>query len=535
MRFMRSFNIFQCSLSSFRRSSMNFPTRVCVLQLQHSMRNHLSHLNQLFESASTVISKTNYQQIRPSITNHTNENYNRTDVMIENNSGNRITAHPNKKFLSIDSKELQIVDLRLPYLWLRDSCKSAHSVDPQTSQKLFKTSDIPINIHPLRAKIYRNKTSSKLELSIDWSHNLNPRPDSFKSEQSVFELLYLKDAISSSQWNNSKNKAHSLSRILWSTNGSTLNSKNNPIKSLNSQNDLFIDYSLLKDNPEVVLEALKRMNKLGLVFFKNVGTEELELGELIRSLGLDIRRTFYGDLWNVQSEGKEAKNVASTSHSLDFHMDLVHFQNPPRFQFLHCLKNRVKGGESGFVDSYSVILEILRNSPELFKTLSEEEVQFEYVNNNHHTFYSHRTIELQPNVSPDSIIVKPDSLFKSLISVNYSPPFQAPFDPKVFYEQGGKTFNNLRFENLLRGLREFERICRSEEMGFEIKLEEGQCVAFDNRRILHARKSFEDSSNSDQVSSDKIMKRSEKPEIRRWLKGCYVDGDSVWDRLRVLS
>lgn len=50
-------------------------------------------------------------------------------------------------------------------------------------------------------------------------------------------------------------------------------------------------------------------------------------------------------------------------------------------------------------------------------------------------------------------------------------------------------------------------------MRFEETLKEGECVVFNNRRVLHARRAFDTESGE------------------RWLKGTYVD----WDDFQVGS
>lgn len=54
------------------------------------------------------------------------------------------------------------------------------------------------------------------------------------------------------------------------------------------------------------------------------------------------------------------------------------------------------------------------------------------------------------------------------------------------------------------------------EAVFEQKLEAGTAVIFDNRRIVHARREFENRGGE------------------RWLRGAYVDTDAFRSRLRVL-
>jgi alpha-ketoglutarate-dependent taurine dioxygenase len=47
----------------------------------------------------------------------------------------------------------------------------------------------------------------------------------------------------------------------------------------------------------------------------------------------------------------------------------------------------------------------------------------------------------------------------------------------------------------------------------------GECVIFDNRRVLHARKAFEVGDAGKE----------------RWLRGTYLDWDPYWSKMRVLG
>jgi len=304
----------------------------------------------------------------------------------------------------------------------------------------------------------------------------------------------------------------------------------NKIHELQEQGHLFINYQALKTDAKIQKMALERLNSLGLVFFDKLDyhpdgqqpQNESELASLLKSLHVDIRRTFYGDLWDVVSRGNEAKNVANTNLPLDFHMDLVHFENPPRFQFLHCLKNEVKGGRSGFLDAYSVVSQLLLSQPEAFRTLASVPIGFEYQNDNHHTFYRHPTIELHPQTSIDRLIRRPTELLDALVAVNYSPPFQAPLI--LPHHHRPETL-----PKLVAALDTFVTLFQHRnKVDFEISLRPGQAVGFDNRRILHSRSAFHPLNNNNQNNNNQNT-------VHRWLKGAYVDGDSVWDRIRVLN
>lgn len=130
-----------------------------------------------------------------------------------------------------------------------------------------------------------------------------------------------------------------------------------------------VDYSALIDNAPDATQArwslARGLVAEGLAFVTGLPTEvkgsamepgpdSPELARLAAMLG-EIRHTFYAPLWNVRSlPSAISKNIAYTNVDLGLHMDLLYFQNPPRFQFLHMLRNQVKGGQSIFVDSYKV-------------------------------------------------------------------------------------------------------------------------------------------------------------------------------------
>ena len=68
-----------------------------------------------------------------------------------------------------------------------------------------------------------------------------------------------------------------------------------------------------------------------------------------------------------------------------------------------------------------------------------------------------------------------------------------------------------------RAIRRFIELCDSHEFRITFPLRPGDCVIFDNRRVLHGREAFEDGGAG------------------RRLRGCYVDRDDLYSRLRMLA
>jgi gamma-butyrobetaine dioxygenase len=183
-----------------------------------------------------------------------------------------------------------------------------------------------------------------------------------------------------------------------------------------------------------------------------------------------------------------------------------YFNHPPRFQILHCIRNRVQGGASYFVDALHSAQALRDTDPASFQLLADTPVAFHYVNDGHHLHFEHPTIELAPRSDAACEVAH----------VNYSPPFQAPLPlgtPAAFYP----AFT--RFTGLLDApARRFEHLLR-----------EGEVVVFDNRRVLHARTAFRDLDEGDAQRGD-----AEGETTNRWLKGCYIEADAVFDRGRML-
>jgi gamma-butyrobetaine dioxygenase len=394
----------------------------------------------------------------------------------------------------------------LPFAWLRDACPCTRCVHPSTRQKLFATSDLPPDIAPLSAT--NAAAVRENALHVQWSDG----------HASAYPLPFLERYATEES---TQAFHHDVVPVPWDT------------ASVRSSPTLFTDYATLATS-EGRLAAYEQVVRYGLLFVRGVPTAETndascELRTLAGRFG-EIRRTFYGETWDVQSV-KESKNIAYTNLDLGLHMDLLcvrfsicvralmeyvssyrYYRHPPRYQILHCLRNRVKGGTSLFVDAFHAAAAL---SPEHFATLSSTPIPFHYVNDGHHLEHSHRTLELEPSVAGAQ---------PALRHVNYSPPFQAPLarahaSPALF-----------------SGLRAFARALAAPERMLRHRLREGEAVLFDNRRVLHARTAFGDAVEGAEAEDQDV---GELPPVRdgepdRWLKGCYLEADALLDRRRVM-
>ncbi|KAH8929669.1 Clavaminate synthase-like protein [Atractiella rhizophila] len=413
-----------------------------------------------------------------------------SQVQVQDGTENEveISISHHAKSIVLNSPAHSLHNASFPFLFLRDADRSEHSFHPLTKQKTFQTTTISPELNLSQAKVVHGA------LRLRWEG---------ESVESELPLDFLRDYATREGWD----KLHyfdQLEPITWDNS-----------KFIGEGKHKAISYDSYKSDP---LPFLQQLTKYGLVFLTGVPTEEkegvhTELRNVVETIG-ELRRTWYGDLWDVRDEKKDTKNVANTNLDLGLHMDLVHFQNPPRYQFLHCLKNRgIKGGRSYFVDSFKAAERMWADEKwrRRFDVLSRTKMGFEYRNNGHHTRWEHPVFELDPNTPP--VTQGGDPIPPKLFAVNYAPPFQSPLLLRHHTPS--------QLASLHRSLTTFTNLVEEEGMRYEVQLEEGDLVAFDNRRVLHARTAFD----FDGESGD---------EKGRWLKGAYMEGDAVWDRTRVL-
>ncbi|KAJ7206510.1 hypothetical protein GGX14DRAFT_637395 [Mycena pura] len=370
-----------------------------------------------------------------------------------------------------DALVIDALGASFPFVWLRDSCLSPKCIHPSTSQKLHRSSDIPRDVRPAEDGVALSHDG----LHIRWADGHSSFfPREFLHRHSSRERLAAFHAdVQERPWG-----AAEISR--------------NP--------NLFVAYAALQ-SPAGLRTAIDQLCADGLLFVSGVPHRETahatcELRRLAETFS-HVRETFYGQVWDVVSL-RNSRNIAYTNLDLGLHMDLLYFKNPPKYQILHCLRNRVDGGTSIFVDAFHAAAALREQDPALFDVLANTPVPFHYINDGHHLHCAHPTIELSAGGGVEQI--------------NYSPPFQAPLlldTPPAFYG----------------ALAKFAALVGDSARTYQYTLKEGDAVVFDNRRVLHARTAFTDREGEE---------RSGNGEPNRWLKGCYFESDVLLDRGRML-
>jgi len=237
-------------------------------------------------------------------------------------------------------------------------------------------------------------------------------------------------------------------------------------------------------------EALEAVLRLGFVLLSGVPAEPGRVLEVAASFGY-VRETNYGRLFDVRVEPAPA-NLAYTSQAIRPHTDNPYRDPAPTVQLLHCLRAAGEGGDTVLVDGFAAAAAFRAADAESFGTLTRTPVSFGYVDK-----------ETELRASLPLIQLSPRGRVRGLRFNNRSMrPLRRPYaEVTAFYA----------------AYRRWAELLARPERQLGLRLAPGDCLIFDNTRVLHARTAFGRSGGE------------------RHLQGCYADLDGLASTLAVLS
>ncbi len=195
-----------------------------------------------------------------------------------------------------------------------------------------------------------------------------------------------------------------------------------------------------------------------------------------------VRETNYGRLFDVRVEAAPA-NLAYTSRPIAPHTDNPYRDPVPTVQLLHCLRSAAHGGDSVFADGFRAAAQLRVRDPAAFRTLAGTPVTFSYRDQSTQLSATRPLISLDPRGRIREIRCNGRSL---------QPPRLSPAEAAGFYA----------------AYRAFAALASDPAALRTVRLAPGDCVVFDNTRILHGRTGFTGQGG-------------------RHLQGCYADLDGV--------
>ena len=388
---------------------------------------------------------------------------------------------------------------KFPPLLLRDLCGCEKCRDPSSRQKNILTVDIPADIRASSV----STTGSMLK--VQWENDVSGYDASHVSE---FDLATLRNYI---QVGSHKVQSEPPNRVLWDADMFTRNVKD-------------IDYQAYMEDESALNIALQQLHTYGLIFLVNVPDSAKSVSTIAERIG-PLKNTFYGWTWDVRSV-PQAKNVAYTSQDLGFHMDLLYLHQPPHLQFLHCIRSSSLGGASLFTDSYKAVADMYMEDTSAFQQLVDNSVHFHYDHPTQQYRRCRQVIELKDrntkfDVDQSNPTMDASTIVDQIDAVSWSPPFQAPFALPPL-SSTGPSLQSVVGDSLAAwhsAASKFNDLIHRPEMIYDRLMQPGECVIFDNRRVLHARRAFEVGDAGKE----------------RWLRGAYVDKDPYESKMKVLQ
>jgi gamma-butyrobetaine dioxygenase len=211
-----------------------------------------------------------------------------------------------------------------------------------------------------------------------------------------------------------------------------------------------------------------------------------------------VRETNYGRLFDVRVEPSPAI-LANTALPIGPHTDNPYRDPAPTIQLLHCLANAATGGESGLMDGFRAAAQLRAEDPTAFDCLTQTAVTFAYADETADLCATRPMIEVNSAGLIRGIRYNSRSMLPMRPRAGAMPP-QAADEMREFY----------------LAYRAFAAIMLRPYLTLSLDLAPGDCMVFDNTRILHSRTAFATAGE-------------------RHLQGCYADLDGAESTVAVLA
>lgn len=348
-----------------------------------------------------------------------------------------------------------------PY-WLRDNCPCPECRDPRNGQKLFQVTDLPDDL----AILERDEQDGRL--AVLWSDG----------HRSHYPLEWL-DAEDTGGTGDGRSEA---GKRLWAAADFAAGLPE-------------ADWAAYLADPAERAAVLGAVLRSGFAVLRGVPVVEGQVLDVARTFGY-VRETNYGRLFDVRVEA-DPNNLAFTSAAIAPHSDNPYRDPVPTLQLLHCLDNSAVGGDSGLVDGFRAAAQLRSEDPAAFAVLTRTLVPF---------VFRDRATELRA----DRPLIELDALGR-IREVRFN----------------NRSISTLRLpaaelDAFYAAYRRFAAVTLRPELRLDFRLGPGDCLVFDNVRLLHARTAFEPPAGDGTGGS-------------RHLQGCYADLDSLASSLAVLN
>ncbi|MBL7502583.1 TauD/TfdA family dioxygenase [Frankia sp. CNm7] len=359
---------------------------------------------------------------------------------------------------------LELGDLTLPALWLRDACGCDQCRHPGTGQRLVGSARV--------ARLFPDTAVTRHEVA-DGRLTVVFAPDGHRS---TFDLDWLARNAPGRAARTADQSERG--RVLWT-------STDLPAGPPRVAWDAYLR------SPVAMATALGAVSALGVAILTEVPARPGMVLTVARTFGF-VRETNYGALFDVRIEPNPT-HLAYTGAELAPHTDNPYRDPVPTVQLLHCLRTAGEGGDSVLVDGFAAASRLRDVDPAAFETLTRVWLPFRY--DGPMTILTARA----PLITLDDE--------GAVTQVRWNDRALQP--PDVGPD---------RMAEVYRALAAFAAVLEAPDLAVSPRLAPGDCLIFDNTRVLHGRTAFQ----PDPAGGG------------RHLQGGYVDMDGLRGTLDLL-
>src|SRR6201996_711544 len=339
-----------------------------------------------------------------------------------------------------------------PAVWLRDNCPCPECRVPGSGQKLFQITGLPEDLVVT--------TVEEDAATVTVTFGPDGRRSRFGRDWLAAHELTGRPPAGAADFRTEDGKR------LWSGPGAPLPAG---------------DWERYRADPRHRAEMLDAVLTDGFALLRGVPVQAGMVAMVAGTFGY-VRETNYGRVFDVRVESTPG-NLASTGLALSPHTDNPYRDPVPTVQLLHCHLSAADGGDTVLVDGFAAAAQLRAEDPDSFGVLTRTPVPFGYHDRGTDLRACQPLIELSADGRHRGIRFNT----RSLQALR-----RPPAEVAAFYAAYRRWA---------------QRLARPEQAR-TLRLSPGDCLIFDNTRVLHGRTGF--TSTGD-----------------RLLQGCYADLDGL--------
>ena len=343
---------------------------------------------------------------------------------------------------------------------LRENSPDAHTIHPKSREMLISPLDLTADLKAISANVTQAGA-----LTVDWS----------SGDSSHYHPGWLRQ----NAWFEGNDEHYTLpavtQKILWDADTLTTPPS--------------FDGPLTVDDNSERLKWLEAISTYGIARLTGLPDEDGLLEKTVRSIG-PPRESNFGPQYVLEIKDDPDSN-AFTAGALLQHIDMPTRECPHGLQFLFCRANTTRGGEGVYVDGFKIAQAIRHEEPLVFKSLT----QTPWVFNNRSRTSDYRA--QGPVIALDAC----GELKEIRITAWLRAPLVAPLTIQ---------------KQAYHAIRVLTSYAQDPKYQLVFRYQSGDLLGFDNRRILHGRRSYSASTGV------------------RYIEGIYADRDELDSKIRTL-